>query len=186
MTVEFLAPLVTVISGSLLFVLLMWERRTARQLRQTSAGPGAAARQSVLARLSTLLVGAARRDVFELSMGATVALGFDAASVFDRLEDTPIITFGNWRCVAPTHAIRATGSIFEANATEVVVTSWRSDAHKEIYSVSTIEPVTSLVMVGWSRLPVSNELADDFARVVQLMSGSLTPDPLRAEPSWAG
>lgn len=191
MSVEFWALLVTAISGAILAAMLLAQYRAEKTAKRpkapevSSADTAATSRQLVLARLSQLLDAAAERDVFQLGMGATVALGFDAATLLDRDADTPIITVGDWRCVAPTKAIRATDTVFEADVSDVVITSWRSESQREIFSVSVVEPTTSLVVVGWSRVPVSDALADDFARAMRLLSDSLSSENVDAEPSLA-
>jgi len=147
------------------------------------------ARLTVLECTTRKLQEADRRNVLMLCTEAVSKFGFDAAMVLDGPKSRPAMTLGDWRCVAPDRVLRSANALFASDPVDVLVTTWRNGDQRITHSVSAVligEGFGPIVMVGWSRDPVTNDLAECFATLMRFTARAMVDGPviyLRVSPA---
>lgn len=109
---------------------------------------------------------------------AVVELGFDAAWLLFDGDGTPAVSVGDWRCVAPTHAITAVDDLFSSDPGDVLITTWKHGSPSIEHSSKVVLHSASVVLarhwsmgagvlVGWATEPISGASADCFGALAR-------------------
>lgn len=146
-------------------ILVRWTREGwLVQRRLTDLSAAREARLRALEQATHHIMGAVDPAfVVKACVEATVDLGFGASSLSPSGHATPTLSAGSTNLIGlidPDDPAHRSGT--------ALVTRWRGDDGQSLYSVTSREPSSGAVVVGWSAKPIENDQAQAFLALMSV------------------